>query len=69
MMNTPTDTAALLERAYRLALVLHDRQADAADAADGELDPRSFEQLALASELLALLDDARAGLLPAGPGG
>jgi len=62
-MNTPPDTAVLLERAYRLALVLQGRQADAAQPADGDVDPHAFEQLALATELLALLDDARAGLL------
>jgi hypothetical protein len=61
-MNAPPDTAALLERAYRLALVLHGRQA-ARTPADGEVDDGAFEQLALAAELLALLDDARAGLV------
>ena len=60
-------TALLLERAYRLALVLHGRQADDAPAPDeGDIDPRAFEQLALAAELVALLDDARAGLVRRG---
>ena len=61
-MNAPTDTAVLLERAYRLALVLHGRQA-ACTPAEGDVDDGAFEQLALAAELLALLDDARAALV------
>ena len=65
--NTPANhTARLLERAYRLALVLHGRQADASAPAEGDVDPRAFEQLALAAELVALLDDARAGLVRRG---
>lgn len=65
MMNSPHDTAVLLERAYRLALVLHDRQSDATRPAGDDVDAGAFEQLALSAELLALLDDARAGLVRA----
>jgi hypothetical protein len=61
--DTANHTALLLERAYRLALVLHGRQADASAPDEGDVDPRAFEQLALAAELVALLDDARAGLV------
>lgn len=42
--------AALLERAYRLALVL-------------ERQPGDFERFVLAAELVAVLDEARAALL------
>jgi hypothetical protein len=58
-------TAGLLERAYRIALVLHGHQAGSAPT-DGDVDPRAFEQLALAAELVSLLDDARAGLVRGG---
>ena len=62
-MNARPDTAVLLERAYRLALVLHDRQQAACTPAEDEVDPSAFEKLALAAELLSLLDDARAALV------
>jgi hypothetical protein len=52
-------TAALMERAYGLALVLRDRLGAGAAAAD------AFEQGVLARELVALLDDARASMLRA----
>jgi hypothetical protein len=61
--TTMNHTARLLERAYRIALVLHGRSAA---PADGDVDPRAFEQLALAAELVSLLDDARAGLVRGG---
>ena len=64
--NNVNDTALLLERAYRIALVLHGRQAGSAPPPDGDVDPRAFEQLALAAELVTLLDDARAGLVRGG---
>lgn len=64
--TTMNHTAGLLERAYRIALVLHGRQAGSAAATDGDVDPRAFEQLALAAELVSLLDDARAGLVRGG---
>jgi hypothetical protein len=64
--DTANHTALLLERAYRLALVLHGRQSDASAPAEGDVDPHAFEQMALAAELVALLDDARAGLVRRG---
>lgn len=50
-------TAALMERAYALALVLRERVDARAIAAD------PFEHRVLAAELVALLDEARASLL------
>jgi hypothetical protein len=64
--NTMNNTALLLERAYRIALVLQARQASSAAPTEGDVDPRAFEQLALAAELVTLLDDARAGLVRGG---
>jgi hypothetical protein len=64
--HSANHTALLLERAYRLALVLHGRHSDASAPDEGDVDPRAFEQLALAAELVALLDDARAGLVRRG---
>lgn len=53
--------AALLERAYRMALLLQARCAAAAAAPETEDD--RFERHVLAAELLAVLDEARAALL------
>ena len=53
--------AALLERAYRMALLLQARCAAATTADDAA--GAGFERHALAAELLALLDEARAALL------
>jgi hypothetical protein len=64
--DTLNSTAVLLERAYRIALLLHDRQPGSSGPADGDVDPRAFEQLALAAELVTLLDDARAALVRGG---
>ncbi len=50
------EAAALLERAYRMALLLQGRLGDCTDEA-------AFEPMALARELLSLLDDARVALL------
>ena len=50
------DAAALLERAYRMALLLQGRLATGADEA-------AFEPMTLAGELVTLLDDARVALL------
>lgn len=51
--------AELLERGYRLALLLQASSVGAAPAA-----PRDdFESFVLAAELVAVLDEARAGLL------
>jgi hypothetical protein len=57
--------AALLERAYRMALLLQGH-ACAAGAGSAEDPAHSFEQVAMTAELVALLDDARAALLEAG---
>lgn len=61
--TTPqTRTAVLLERAYRMALLLRSRlAAPGRHAADDE--GTDFEGLAVASELLDLIDEVRAGLL------
>jgi hypothetical protein len=64
--NTMNHAALLLERAYRIALVLQARQTGSAAPTDGDVDPRAFEQLALAAELVTLLDDARAALVRGG---
>jgi len=56
------DSAALLERAYRLALVLQDRLGQGEVPAHGAQAPW-FEGATLSSELVTLLDDARATLL------
>ena len=64
--TTMNHTALLLERAYRIALVLQARQAGSAAPTEGDVDPRAFEHLALAAELVTLLDDARAGLVRGG---
>lgn len=53
--------AALLERAYRIALVLCERCGHA--GMTNEADTPTFERQVLAAELLALLDEARAALL------
>ncbi len=50
------DVAASLERAYRMALLLQGHMADGSDEA-------AFEPMALAGELVGLLDDARVALL------
>ncbi|MCM5681432.1 hypothetical protein M8A51_18040 [Schlegelella sp. S2-27] len=52
-------TAALLERAYRMALLLQERCMQEPGAA-GEA---GFAASALATEVVALLDDARVALL------
>ena len=52
-------TAALLERAYRMALLLQDQCRQRAKADD----EAGFAACMLTAELVALLDDARAGLL------
>lgn len=57
--------AALLERAYRMALVLQGRVCATA-ACTAEDPAHSFEQVAVAAELVAILDDARAALLETG---
>jgi hypothetical protein len=57
--------AALLERAYRMALLLQGRVC-AAGAGTAEDPAHSFEQVAVAAELVAILDDARAALLETG---
>jgi hypothetical protein len=55
-------TAALLERAYRMALMLQGRVcAGNVDVTDDQA--RAFEQIAVATELVALLDEARVTLL------
>ena len=56
-----TKTAALLERAYRIALVLQGR------ICAGEVEPDhgqtgAFEQFAIANELVSILDEARFSL-------
>lgn len=59
------ETAALLERAYRMALVLQGRVCAAgADVVD--IPAHSFEQIAVVAELLAILDEARVSLLAVG---
>lgn len=55
-------TAALLERAYRLALVLQSRTS----RGDGEVrdvPAGAFEEYVIAGELVAVLDEARVGLV------
>jgi hypothetical protein len=55
-------TAALLERAYRMALMLQGRVcAGDLEVADVQVD--AFEQFAVATELVAILDEARVALL------
>lgn len=49
-------TAELLERAYRMALLLQGANATGAPA-------HAFERMAVAAELVALLDEARVALL------
>jgi hypothetical protein len=57
------ELAALLERAYRLALWLHDSGHRCLD----EESPASFGRFVASSELVAVLDEARARLItPAG---
>lgn len=60
-------TAALLERAYRMALLLRSRLAAPGSHAAAD-EAADFECLAVASELLDLIDEVRAGLLGRGPG-
>lgn len=55
-------TATLLERAYRLALVMQGR-ACPADLGACDVSARVFENLAVAHELVAVLDEARTSLL------
>lgn len=55
-------TAALLERAYRLALVMEGRCIPAHIEAC-EVASREFEDFAVAKELVAILDEARISLL------
>jgi hypothetical protein len=57
--------AALLERAYRMALLMQGRVCTAG-AGTAEDPAHSFEQVAMAAELVAILDDARAALLETG---
>ena len=52
--------AALLERGYRLALLLQEAPGIGASAQRDD-----FASFVLAAELVAVLDDARAGLLAA----
>jgi hypothetical protein len=56
------DSAALLERAYRLALVLQDRLGQG-DVESHGAQAQWFEGATLSSELVALLDEARVRLL------
>lgn len=56
------DSAALLERAYRVALVLQDRLGEGDVAPLGAQAPW-FEGATLSSELVTLLDEARVTLL------
>lgn len=53
--------AALLERCYRLALLLRER-VSAGDASAALCDDE-FERLVLTMELVAVLDEARGGLV------
>jgi hypothetical protein len=55
-------TAALLERAYRMALVLQGR---ICAGEVGVVQAHAFEQIAVATELVAMLDEARVALLEA----
>ena len=55
-------TAALLERAYRMALMLQGR-AGAGDLEVAGVQADAFEQFAVVNELVATLDEARAALL------
>lgn len=55
-------TAALLERAYRMALALQSSVA-AQGLEPAELEPQRFVQFALAQELVTMLDEARVMLL------
>lgn len=55
-------TAALLERAYRMALVLQGRLGDTPDEAV-DVSPSAFEVFAVASELVAVLDEVRSALV------
>jgi hypothetical protein len=57
--------AALLERAYRMALLLQGCVC-AAGARTAEDPAHPFDQVAVAAELVAILDDARAALLETG---
>jgi hypothetical protein len=55
-------TAALLERAYRLALVMESCRRPA-DLEARDVATRKFEDFAVAKELVAILDEARISLL------
>jgi hypothetical protein len=55
-------TAALLERAYRMALVLQGGIC-AGDLEANPVQASTFEQFAIANELVAILDEARVALL------
>lgn len=54
--------AALLERAYRMALVLQGR-ACSGDVEAADVQAGAFEQFAVVMELVAILDEARVALL------
>lgn len=59
-------SAALVERAYRMALVLHDLALHGAPDAQADA-PLAFERIAISTELVDLLDEARsAGVVPMG---
>lgn len=59
----PDELAALLERAYRLALWLH----DSGRPVEGDTTPAVFASFVASSELVELLDEARVRLItPAG---
>ena len=55
-------TAALLERAYRMALVLQGRIC-AGDAESQDAPAGAFEDFVIARELVSILDEARVSLL------
>ena len=56
-----TKTAALLERAYRMALVLQGR-IGAGEVETGHGQTGAFEQFVISNELVSILDEARFSL-------
>lgn len=58
------EASALLERAYRMALVLESRLC-AGDPETADIQAAAFEQFAIAKELVAVLDEVRAMLVVA----
>jgi hypothetical protein len=56
------EASALLERAYRMALILQSRLC-AGELEATDIQAEAFEQFAIAKELVAVLDEARAALL------